>query len=120
MKQYCGRIEKALFLNLSQFTQIDLFSYIRRFACDRLLNYSESFSSISHRNRSNNNRKMTLDTTDIIIIVVAVVITVLLTLCLVNLCYYLWLKRNKSFTGKYSFTRSYCITFVMNYQRKKS
>lgn len=43
---------------------------------------------------------MTLDTTDIIIIVVAVVITVLLTLCLVNLCYYLWLKRNKSFTGR--------------------
>lgn len=46
--------------------------------------------------------EMTLDTEDIIIIVVAVVVTVLVTLCCVNLCYYVWLRRNKSLGGKHS------------------
>lgn len=43
---------------------------------------------------------MSLETQDIVIIVAAVVITLLLVLCLVNICYFLWLRRDNRFPGE--------------------
>lgn len=43
---------------------------------------------------------MSLETQDIVIIVAAVVITLLLVLCLVNICYFLWIRRDARFSGE--------------------
>lgn len=46
---------------------------------------------------------MSLETVDIVIIVAAVVISLLLVLCLINICYFLWLRRDSRFSGKTAF-----------------